>query len=192
MTYKTVIFDFDGTLLDTKSLEQHFHLFKNTQKFTKEHTEGRKQFLTHVKECREYEGMRETLDFIKSNGYDIYIVTGGSKDKVLTFIKDFNLRDVFDPKHIISCYAKGRFNGRIYKRGGNPTLFNICLEKFNLDPSTCIAFGNEVCDKLAANNANITAYNCLWGADADEAADMKLNYKDSTIESPRDIINLLN
>ena len=97
-------------------------------------------------------------------------------------LKDY-AEDVRDPKS-----RDMTERARICQQG--PPLFKYFLEQNNLDPNTCIAFGNEYCDRLAANNANIEAYDCLWGA-----TDYNRNLMQQhsfCIENPNQIISLLN
>lgn len=187
--YSNIIFDFDSTLLDTKPLENYLYLFKQFPRFSKEHQLGRKEFLNHIGECKQYDGFDDVFDFLLNNNVNRYIITAGAKDKVVKYISHFKLKHVFNHNNVISSYSFGVFN-RITKKDGNPTLFNYLLDWYGLEPSTCIAFGNELTDQYAANNAHITAFNCLWGATPNEAIIMKS--LPNTIENPKDIINLLN
>lgn len=92
---------------------------------------------------------------------------------------------------MFSSYSIDR-NKCITKKNGNPTLFLHLLDKFNLDPRTCLSFGNEVIDSIAANKANIDAYNCLWGAENEDKRQMITTMNNISIDKPTDIINLLN
>ena len=47
----TVIFDFDGTLINTYPLFDHFYLLKEYPINTKEYRENKKEYLTHLDEC---------------------------------------------------------------------------------------------------------------------------------------------
>ena len=95
----------------------------------------------------------------------------------------------FDSDKIVSGFSPYR-RFRTSKKNGNPTLFNYLLNEYNLDPNTCIAFGNEYCDRIAANNADIEAYDCLWGATDDNKEQMKEHF--FCIDSPMQITDLLN
>ena len=105
---KAAIFDFDGTLLNTNPWKQYEYLFRNPQRGTKEWMQGRKMYLDHVKDCPQWEGMKEVLDYIRKHGIRTAIVTANTKDRVLTAIEAFGWQDVFNMNHIIGCYALGR------------------------------------------------------------------------------------
>lgn len=190
MVYKNVIFDFDGTLLDTSLLENYFHLLRGHDRYSIEHQLAKKEFLTHIKECKIYDGLNQVFDYIKSNGIDAYILTAGSKDRVNRFIRDFELKGIFSPSRVIGRYELG-INKPTSKKYGNPALFNKLLEKYNLNPDECVAFGNEIWDKFAANEAYIASYNCLWGANSIHKFVMKQLSPDCSIEKPIDIIPIL-
>lgn len=186
-----IIFDFDGTLIDSKPLHHYRYLLTKFPRHSKEHIQATKEFLSHIKECHPYEGISEALEYINNNGYTIYVLTASTKQNVLAAIKHFNLSQYISPNNVISSYSIDR-NKRITKKNGNPTLFLHLLDKFKLDPNTCLAFGNEVIDTIAANKANIDAYNCLWGAETEDKKHMIETMKNISIDRPTDIINILN
>jgi phosphoglycolate phosphatase-like HAD superfamily hydrolase len=95
----------------------------------------------------------------------------------------------FDLNKIVSGFSPYR-RFRTSKKNGNPTIFKYLLKEYNLNPNHCIAFGNEYCDRIAANNANIEAYDCLWGATDDNREQMNKHF--FCIDSPKQIIELLN
>lgn len=184
-----IIFDFDGTLIDSKPLHSYRYLLTKFPRYSKEHQEATKEYLSHINECHQYIGISDTLEYLNNNGYTIYVLTASTKQNVLAAIKYFGLSQYINPKNVISSYSIDR-SKRITKRNGNPTLFLYLLDKFKLDPKTCLSFGNEMIDTLAANNANIDAYNCLWGAVDDDYISMQ--NQPNTLISPTDIIHLLN
>ena len=101
-------------------------------------------------------------------------------------IKAFGWKDVFDTHNIVGCYSLS--NKRASKDGGDSSLFLKALEVMGVKPNECIAFGNEVSDTLAAQNAGIEAYNCLWGAEGRDREIMMGEMASQTLKSPSEII----
>ena len=184
-----IIFDFDGTLVNTYPLFKYCSLLKEFPMNTKEHREKKKEYLTHLNECNVYNGIIETLEYLTSKGYTLYIVSGNTKGTITAALKYFKIDKYFDFDKIVSGFSPYR-RFRTSKKNGNPTLFKYLLNEYNLNPDTCIAFGNEYCDRIAANNANIEAYDCLWGATDDNKSQMQQHF--FYIDSPKQITELLN
>ena len=189
--YKTVIFDYDGTLFDTDIMQQYV---KNTSKyprFSPQWIAARKEYLSHIGECSPYDGYEEVWKFLRENNIQAAIVSGNNREVLNLAVKQFGLRDLF-PKEKVNRIGCRDVNGNVVrKRGGNPTLFQFALSQLGEKGDNVISFGNELCDAQAASKCGITAYNCLWGA-TEEEKELMLNDKEHKhLSDPREIIDII-
>ena len=168
-------------------LKQYTYLFKGLERNSPEHKKGRKEYLSHVKDCPMFEGMDAVIDFIRKNHIKVAVVTANTKDRVVEAIKVHKWGDIISAKNIYGCYSLGM--KMTTKDDGNPALFEYALKDMGLSASDCIALGNKPHDKVAANSVGVKAYHCLWGA-SDENKAVMLKDSDS-LKQPIDIISVI-
>lgn len=185
----TVIFDFDGTLVDTKPLDQYQHLFRGKERLSDEWKRGMGEYLSHMKDCRVYEGINEVLEYLRQTNINVCVVTAGIKEKVKVAAQFFGWKDIVKAKNVFGRHSFGW--QKVTKADANPMLFEKALEEMEVEAANCIAFGNEITDTIAAQKLGIRAYNCAWGASETELEKMMDSMQDITIMSPLQIIDIL-
>lgn len=189
--FKTVIFDYDGTLFDTSEMQKYVGETKKYPRFSPNWVKARKEYLSHIDECTLYEGWEDVFNFLKDNNIQAAIVSGNNREVLNLAVRYFGLRELF-PKEKVNRIGCRDVNGNVVrKRGGNPTLFEYALSQLDVDPQNVLSFGNELCDAQAASKAGITAYNCLWGAVDDERELMLKDTEHECLTSPKQIIDIL-
>ena len=170
-------------------MQQYEYLFKRPQRGTEEWKRGRKEYLRHIKECNQWEGMNDVIEYIRQHHIRTCIVSANTKDRVIEAIKVCGWCDVFAKDDIIGCYALGM--KRASKDNGDAALFSKALDVMGVKADECIAFGNEICDYQAAQAIGIKAYNCAWGSKDDERDMMMKEMADDTIVSALQIIDII-
>ena len=190
--FKTLFFDYDGTLFDTKEADKYSLRNRGLRRFTPEWHQARKEYVAHIKASKPYDGWQEVFQFIIDNNIQAAIVSGNSRQVLNMSVKACNLYDVF-PKDKINRIGGTDVKGKkMWKAEGAPDLFLHALKQLNVAPEDVIAFGNHTRDALAADRAGIRAVHCLWGADDEEQRQLMLADPDHEfITSPRQIIDLL-
>ena len=189
--YKTVIFDFDGTLFNTTEADQYVARQKTLRRFSPEWVQARKEYLAHIKECPLYEGWHQVFEYIKTHHIQADIVSGNNREVLNVAVRQYGLQEIFPKDKINRIGCKDATGRRIRKSGGDPTLFVYALKQLEEAPDNVLAFGNELCDAQAASNAGIKAYHCLWGAQDQDRTQMLNDPKHQSITSPIQIIDIL-
>jgi len=189
--YKTVLFDYDGTLFDTKEADQYVARQKTLRRFSPEWVQARKEYLEHIKLCPLYDGWQQVFDYIKANNIQAAIVSGNNREVLNVAVRTFSLQEIF-PKDKINRIGCNDVNGRRVKKSeGDSALFEYALKQLEITPENALAFGNQYCDAQVASKAGIKAYHCLWGADASEKEQMLADSEHQCITSPLQIIDIL-
>jgi phosphoglycolate phosphatase len=217
MPYRAVIFDLDGTLLDTLDdladsmntvLQEHqfpTHPVEAFKTFVGDGVEmlvrrslpeDRRQDPLLIEEC--VARMRETYANNWANKTRPY-------DGVIEMLTELNRREL--PTAILSNkpddFTKlcvGRFLGQVdfaVVQGADertphkpdPTGARRVADEMNTDPPACLYVGDTNTDMQTANNAGLFAVGCTWGF---RSADELKQYGAKTlIDHPRELIDLL-
>ena len=189
--FKTVLFDFDGTLFNTAEADQYVGKQKKLRRFSPEWVQARKEYLEHIKQCPLYDGWLQVFEYIKANKIQAAIVSGNNREVLNVAVRHYGLQDIFPKDKINRIGCKDATGRRIRKHGGNPLLFEYALKQLEETPTNVLAFGNEMCDAQAAGNAGIKAYHCLWGAKAEDINQMIVDPDHQCVTSPSQIIDIL-
>ena len=91
-----------------------------------------------------YDGVREGLDYLKSQGYQLGCVTNKSEQFTQPLLKVLGIFNDF--KIIIS-------GDTLAKRKPDPMPLLYCADQFNLKPEECLMLGDSVSDVKAARAA---------------------------------------
>ena len=189
--YKTVLFDYDGTMFNTKIMQQYVGNTKKYPRFSPQWVAARKEYISHIVDVEPYDGWSEVWQFLRENNIKAAIVSGNNREVLNVATKHFGIRDIF-PKEKVNRIGCRDVNGSVVRKlGGNPTLFEFALQQLGETGDNVLAFGNEYCDSVAASKCGITAYNCTWGATDEDKELMRNDRKHVSIHDPREIINIL-
>ena len=127
-----------------------------------------------------YDGMKETLEELKSKGYLLAVISNK-----LDYIS----------KDLINYYYPGIFD---YIQGDTPTLtrkpdpdmFNHVLSELNINKEDALYIGDTNVDYEFATNANVDVILVTYGYRTKKEMD-EYHYNVTTVQSPKELLNLL-
>ncbi|MBY0754182.1 HAD family hydrolase [Clostridium sardiniense] len=206
MRYSHVVFDIDGTLIDSESAvlkslqrvvleekgirkkldELRFSLGipgKNTlEKLDIEDLKGVEEkwnnYLSdYADEIVLFVQVREIVQALKSNGIKLGIITSKTKKEYEDDFLKFGLHPYFD---VVVCAD----DTKKHKPNGDP--MEKYLEIANVKRSNVIYIGDSIYDMQCAKNAGVDSALALWGANDSEC--IEATYK---LKEPKEILDVL-
>jgi phosphoglycolate phosphatase len=216
MNYKAVIFDLDGTLLDTiEDLSNSMNLVLSRAGFPVHDTDAYKYFIGNglinlvrrsLPEENRNEDMVSRLLFEMKSEYDnnwdkkSHLYEGISEllnellDKNIKISVLSNKADKFTKKIISKFFSTWKFEVVIGEREGvprkpDPTSAFEISQMLNIPPSDFLYLGDSGVDMITANCAGMFAVGALWGFRTEK--ELVENGAKALIKNPLDLLNLL-
>ena len=213
MKKKLIIFDLDGTLIDTlKDIKHIFNyvLIKNgfdkkSENFYKKNIGNGLEHL--LRKCVPDNSMGD-FDFLSKSVRDRYESQLNTKTKiydgiipVLEYLKKnkVNMAVISNKLHLLAVRSvETYFNSYEVKvigaesgfpRKPSPDSTFHMLQHFNCSASDALFIGDSIVDIKTAQNANISSVGVLWGNGTKE--DFKKQKSDFILDSPKDILDIL-
>ena len=135
--YKTVLIDFDVTLLDTSTMPQYSANVRQYKRYSPEWHQARKELLAHIADCPPYEGWPEVWKYLEEHKIQAAIVTSRGHDILNRAVKDFDLKAIFPKMKVNRIGGKDATGHQEWKKGGNPILFQHALKQLNIPSDDC-------------------------------------------------------
>ena len=204
--FKYVIFDVDGTILDTekailKSLQQvlkeegrdyqaedlRFALGipgnealrrLNVQDIERVHTKWSKAELALLKEVQLFEDIKEVLEVLLESPHRTGIVTSKTRQELMAGYELFGISRYFESSICATDTDK-------HKPHPEPLL--ACLEELEAEKDEAIYIGDSIYDLQCAHSAGVKFALALWGAKKIEGFESA----DFILKEPKDILDLL-
>ena len=176
--YKTIIFDFDDTILGTSHLQPLFDSLKKTKRGSEENKRLWRELLANTKNLKQDDGMEEVFNFIKTNEIKAVIVTDAPRTRITPAIRQHKIP-------VIGAIT--RFD---CERKPSPEPILKGLEMLGCSCDDVLSVGNQLVDLAATHAAGIKFAACAWGMQEEEREEL---YKqaDYIIENPIDLLSLL-
>jgi pyrophosphatase PpaX len=208
----TVLFDFDGTLIDTNEVIIQSFQYTFMQVLGKEmpveeiiKTFGEPLALTmskmldippeqameiyrsyHYKKFDEliriFPGMLELVIELKQRGYKLAIVTSRLRNTTIQGLKKYNLESYFD--YIVTADDTD-------KHKPDPAPIHIALEKLHAKPEEALMIGDSMFDILCAHNAGVKSVLVGWAIAVTEEDKTGPSRPTYIVERAEEIMSLL-
>lgn len=170
---KTIIFDFDETLVDTSV----------TQPLREQSQKQWDEIYALIPQCRLYDGITELMAFLKVNNIKTGVATFAQRVLAQKTLKHFNI----DVDIVVG-------NERFLKKKPNPDSILKVLKKLNVEATETIGVGDKATDIQAYKSANIAVtVGCTWGLSTEkEIEELRNSNPDYIIHHPKELIEILN
>lgn len=204
---KYVIFDVDGTILDTEEImlrslqevlkEERRHYEQDALRFAlgipgketlkklnvsdidRVHARWVQIVYEYSKDVQIFDGLKEVIEALSSSPIRTGIVTSKTKQELINEFEPLEISRHFE---CVVCSS----DTKIHKPHPEPLL--VCLERLQATNTEAVYIGDSIYDMQCAKSAGVKFALALWGSKKTEGFEMA----DFILKEPQDIWDLIN